>query len=66
MTNDAPILRLPDLLKEVRLCKGAVYRAMGEGRFPKNIKLTRRAVGWRREDVLRWLADPAGYRAEDA
>jgi prophage regulatory protein len=66
MNNDAPILRLPELLEAVRLCKGSVYRGMAEGTFPKNVKLTRRAVGWKRSDVERWVADPANYRAEVA
>ncbi|SAL01964.1 phage transcriptional regulator AlpA [Caballeronia ptereochthonis] len=56
MTVDTPIIRLPELLKIVCLCKGSVYRGIKTGEFPAPIKLTQRAVGWRREDIVEWIA----------
>ncbi|ALX12449.1 hypothetical protein P350_13320 [Burkholderia cepacia JBK9] len=68
MMIQAPIIRLPELMKTVGRGKSAIYQGMADGTFPTNIKLGRgaRSVGWRRADVERWLADPAGYRAEAA
>ncbi|WP_176956786.1 helix-turn-helix transcriptional regulator [Paraburkholderia caribensis] len=66
MTTQSPIIRLPELISTVCLCKGSIYRGIKHGSFPAPIKLTRRAVGWRRSDVDRWLANPTGFRAESA
>ncbi|MYG26741.1 MAG: AlpA family phage regulatory protein [Boseongicola sp. SB0677_bin_26] len=49
------ILRLPELIETVGLQKAAIYSAIKAGDFPKPIKLTKRAVGWRTEDVQQWL-----------
>jgi prophage regulatory protein len=65
-TMQAPIIRLPELMSTVCLCKGSIYRGIKSGSFPAPIKLTRRAVGWRRIDIERWIADPSNYRAEAA
>jgi prophage regulatory protein len=61
--TDAPILRMADILAVTKLCRGSIYKAMKAGTFPPSVKLTQRAIGWRRGDVDKWLADPAGYRS---
>ncbi|WP_238327970.1 helix-turn-helix transcriptional regulator [Paraburkholderia mimosarum] len=34
------------------------------GRFPKRVKLgSARCVAWKNSEILKWLADPASYRA---
>jgi prophage regulatory protein len=53
--SDTPIVRLPELMKLVCLCKGSIYNGVRSGDFPAPIKLTQRAVGWRRADVLAWI-----------
>lgn len=55
MHIETPIIRLPELIKLVCLCKGSIYRGIKIGEFPAPVKLTQRAVGWRREDVLKWI-----------
>lgn len=40
------ILRLPDVIKELRLSRSCVYRHVSEGLLPKPIRLGQRAVGW--------------------
>jgi predicted DNA-binding transcriptional regulator AlpA len=35
-----------------------------EGRFPRRVHLSRRCAAWSNREIFRWLADPAGYRAE--
>ena len=50
------ILRRADVEKMIGLKRSAIYAAMATGDFPKPVKLSRRAVGWRKEDVQRWLS----------
>ncbi len=48
------ILRLDAVLEQTGLGRSTVYRMMAEHTFPAPVKLARRAVGWRHDDVLRW------------
>ena len=50
------ILRLPAVQERVGLKRSAIYDAIKCGDFPKPIKLTKRAVGWKAEDVSAWIA----------
>ena len=52
-----PILRLAAVQERVPLSTSAIYAAMARGDFPKPIKLTGRAVGWRESTIEAWLAD---------
>jgi len=55
------IIRLPDVLKLVGLCRASIYAQIAQRRFPGPIKLTTRASGWRVGDIRAWLANPAGW-----
>ena len=48
------ILRLPAVLQATELARATVYRLIAEHTFPAPIKLARRAVGWRDEEVRQW------------
>jgi len=50
------ILRRWEVESRVGLGRSAIYKAMQQGEFPKPIKLTSRAVGWRQSDIEAWLA----------
>ena len=50
------ILRLPEVVARSGLSRASVYNLMAKGRFPKSIKLSERAVGWRESDIDTWLA----------
>jgi len=50
-----PILRIHDVVAITRLSRSTIYRLIQAGRFPKPIKLTERASGWRYEEVEQWL-----------
>ena len=52
-------LRLADVLKLIPVAKTAWYEGVREGRFPAPVKLTRRASGYRVEDI-RALIDRLG------
>ena len=55
------LLRLPDVLALVGLSRASVYAKAAERRFPRPIKLTVHASGWRLGDIRAWLADPIGW-----
>ena len=47
-------LRLPAVLKATGLGRSTVYRMVAEHTFPAPVKLAKRAVGWRHDDVQQW------------
>ncbi|WP_082450185.1 helix-turn-helix transcriptional regulator [Sphingomonas sp. Leaf231] len=57
-------LRLPLVIQRTGLPRSTLYRLIGEGRFPKQVPLTQRTVGWKASSVQRWLDDPIGFREE--
>lgn len=48
-------LRRKQLENQLNLSRSSIYKMIADGTFPKPIKLGRRAVGWRAEDVQEWL-----------
>ena len=50
------ILRLADVIKRVGLGKSAIYKLIRESAFPKPVKLTGKAVGWRAAEIDEWIA----------
>ena len=50
------ILRRRQLEETLGLSRSSIYQMIADGLFPKPIKLGRRAVGWRAEEVEEWLA----------
>ena len=55
--SDDRILRLPELCQKLGLSRTSVYELIRSAGFPKQIKLTARASGWRLSAVERWLAE---------
>ena len=55
-------LRLKTVVSMTGVSRSSIYRLIGEGRFPQQVMLSRRSVGWRASCVRRWLEDPTGYR----
>lgn len=49
------IIRRKELEARIGLACSTIYAMMSEGRFPRPIKIGRRAVGWRASDVEEWL-----------
>jgi len=50
------LMRLPDVMRETALCRSSIYAAISEGRFPSPVRIGRRAVAWRKEDIEAWKA----------
>ena len=48
------LLRLPAVLRVTGLARSTVYRMVAERTFPAPVKLAKRAVGWRHDDVRQW------------
>lgn len=58
------ILRLPAVCEKSGLARSTIYRLMETGKFPRAIKLSERAIGWREEDIEQWLSDLRNRPAE--
>jgi len=50
------LLRLPRVMQETALGRSSIYAAISEGRFPPPVRIGRRAVAWRKEDIEAWKA----------
>lgn len=59
------LLRLPEVVALVGLRRASIYARAAQHSFPRPIKLTAHASGWRLSDVRAWLADPTGWKPSD-
>jgi prophage regulatory protein len=48
------IVRMPTVMKFTGLGRSTIYRLIADKRFPGQVRLATRAVGWRRADLERW------------
>ena len=57
-TNVQPdaILRAAAVAERIGLARPTIYRMIKDGEFPRPVKITTRAVGWRESDVAAWIA----------
>ena len=65
MSNADKIIRLKTVLDRTGLSRSTLYRKIGEGTFPPQLKISIHGAGWHESAVARWIADPAGYRADN-
>ena len=49
------LIRRKTVEKLTGLSRSSIYVMMSEGTFPKQIKIGRRAVAWRQEDIENWI-----------
>ena len=49
------ILRPKDVCERLRIGRSTLYSWIAQGRFPRQVRYGVRAVGWRSDDVERWL-----------
>lgn len=52
------ILRQPDVLSRTGLKRTTLYKKIGNGTFPAQVRLSENCVGWYESDVSAWVADP--------
>ncbi len=55
--DSAVFLRIGAVTRFTGLGRSTIYRLMAESRFPSPVKLSTRAVAWRRSDLDRWSAE---------
>ena len=53
---DNKILRIKTVCDITGLSKSTVYAKMLNGEFPRPIKLGRRAVGWKSDELQAWVS----------
>ena len=56
------IFRLKTVLARTGLSRSTIYRKIGEGTFPAQLRISVNGAGWRESDIKRWIADPAAWR----
>jgi len=49
------LLRLPHVLERTGLGRSTLYRLLAEGLFPPPVRIGRRAVAWRADDIQDWI-----------
>jgi prophage regulatory protein len=47
-------LRLADVCRVTGLPRATIYEMVGEGRFPRQVRLSARAVGWLESEIVEW------------
>jgi len=55
MSDPIRILRRPEVEARTGFKRSQLYKLMAEGSFPRPVKLSVRAIGWREADVESWL-----------
>jgi prophage regulatory protein len=50
------ILRMPEVKARTGLSRSTIYLFIAEGRFPKPIHLSERAVGWIESEIDDWIS----------
>lgn len=51
------LLRLPAVLLATGISRSTLYELIASGDFPRQVKLTKRCVGWRSEEIEKWVVD---------
>lgn len=66
VSNPERIIRLKTVLDRTGLSRSTLYRKVAEGTFPRQVPISVHGTGWHESSVCRWVADPMGYRADEA
>ena len=53
------IMRPAETINTLSISKSTLWRWIGEGNFPRPIKLGNKAVGWDQETIQEWINDKA-------
>ncbi|MDC0520940.1 AlpA family transcriptional regulator [bacterium] len=49
------LMRRSQLEERLGLTRSSIYKMMDDGEFPRPMKIGRRAVGWRADEIAQWL-----------
>jgi len=58
------ILRLPQVMARVGMGKSLIYKKIGQGRFPKQVQISEKVVGWLSSDIDRFIDQRVSERDE--
>jgi prophage regulatory protein len=53
--NDDRIIKIAEVQRICGLSRSAIYGEMNRARFPRQVKLSKRAVGWSLNEVKSWV-----------
>lgn len=56
-TRPPRFLRLQTVMERTGLSRSTIYERIDEGRFPRQMPLGPRSVGWLEADVSAWIED---------
>lgn len=56
VNDEEPMLRRSSVERMTGLSKSTLYRLIKQGNFPPPLRLTRKAVRWRRDEINEWLS----------
>ena len=59
------IMRLPEVIGIVGVCRSTIYFWMEKKTFPKPIKLGKRSIGWLEKDIQDWISQKKGSFLEE-
>jgi prophage regulatory protein len=54
--QSAAFVRMPAVMQLTGLGRTTIYRLMAEHQFPAPVRLSKRAMAWRRTDLDQWSA----------
>jgi len=60
MSNN--ILRLNEVIKRCSLSRSSIYAFIAQNKFPKQISLGERSVGWLESEISNWITERAEQR----
>jgi prophage regulatory protein len=61
-TRPLRVLRLPAVRVQTGLATSTIYLKMSRGEFPRSIPLGPMAVGWRSDEIVRWIEEQTAKR----
>ena len=47
--------RLPEVMEKTSLSRSAIYALIAKKSFPRPVRIARKAVRWRRDDLSAWI-----------
>jgi len=56
------IIRMPEVERRTGMSGSAIYKQMNEGKFPRSVRISARAVGWDLEEIDSYIQQKLAMR----